>query len=103
MPFPLTIAMEVVALNNQITAAQPLESAPSGIRTLLATQATTLASDIEGALADAAGDLDTFSAPMMAPAMVLSFLEVADAASTQVSLADLAGVVGRVASNLTNG
>lgn len=103
MPFPADIQAEVLALNTAITAAMPLESAPQRTMAALATQADMLVTDVDTALTIAAGDLDTYGAPTMPPAMVLAFLNAVDEATTQVSLADLAGVAGRVASNLTNG
>jgi hypothetical protein len=103
MPFPVTIQTEVSALSAAITAATPLENASNLIITALSTQATTLVNDIDTALSAAAGNLDTFTAPTMAPAMVLTFLSAVDAAETQTSLCDLAGVAGRIASNLANG
>lgn len=103
MPFPINISTEVAALNTAITAALPLEAAPQRTIAALTTQADTLANDVDTALAAAAGALDMFMEPAMAPAMVISFLSVTDDATTQVSLCDLSGVAGRVASNLTNG
>ena len=102
MPFPASISSEVFALNAAIAATGPLEQAPQRFIAALSTQADTLVNDIDTALAAAAGTLDMFTAPVMAPAMVLAFLAVVDDATTQVSLADLAGVAGRVANNLTN-
>lgn len=103
MPFPASISLEVAALNTAIIAAGPLEAAPQRTIAALTTQADTLVNDVDAALADTAGTLDMFMAPTMAPAMVLAFLAVTDSATTQVSLADLSGIAGRVADNLTNG
>jgi hypothetical protein len=103
MPFPAAITIEVGALNTAIAAAMPLEAASRSTITALSTQADTLVNDIDAALLVAADGLNVFAAPVMAPAMVLAFLVIVDDANTQLALADLASVAGRVASNLTNG
>jgi hypothetical protein len=102
MPFPANIATEVAALNTAINAALPLESALPGTIAVLANQADTLVNDIDTALAEAAGTLDTFTAPVMAPAIVLAFQAVVGSGFEQLALCDLAGPVGRVATNLAN-
>jgi hypothetical protein len=102
MPFPANIASEVAALNTSINAALPLESAPPGTIAVLANQADTLVNDIDTAITAAVGTLDTFTAPVMAPAIVLAFEAVVGSGFEQLALVDLAGVAGRVATNLTN-
>ena len=102
MPFPENITAEVAALNTTINAALPLESALPGTITALANQADTAVNDIDIALLAAAGTLDTFTAPVMAPAIVIAFQALVDSGSVQLALCDLAGPVGRVATNLTN-
>jgi hypothetical protein len=102
MPFPANITTEVTALNNAINAALPLESALPGTIAVLANQADTLVNDIDNAIVAAVGTLDTFTAPVMAPAIVLAFQAVVGSGFEQLALVDLAGVAGRVATNLTN-
>jgi hypothetical protein len=102
MPFPVAITNEVAALNTAINAALPLEAALPGTISVLANQADTLVNDIDTALLAAAGTLDSFTPPVMVPAIVIAFEALVDSADTQLALGDLAGFAGRVATNLTN-
>jgi hypothetical protein len=97
------IAAEVAALNTTIAAAQPLAGASQLTVTTLALQAAQLVVDTQSALLVNAGALDTGISDVMAPAIVADFQAIVTSAGTQLSLADLRGLAGRVASNLTNG
>ena len=97
------IAAEVAALNTAIAAAQPLAAASQLTVTALALQASTLVNDTQTAIIANAGSLDTGIADTMAPAIVADFQAMVTSSATQLSLADLLGLAGRVASNLTNG
>ncbi len=103
MGVPSSIAAEVAYLNTAIAAAQPLAQASQLTITTLALQATQLVDDTDAALLASAGALDSGIADTMAPAIVADFQAIVTSAATQLSLSDLAGLAGRVASNLTNG
>ena len=102
MAVPSSIATEVSALNTAFVATGPIEAASQGAVTALANQAIQLVNDIDTALIGVQPLLDMFTPPVMAPALVLDFLSAVDQATMQLSLADLAGVAGRIASNLAN-
>ena len=103
MSVPSGIVAEVAYLNTAIAAAQPIAQASRLTITTLALQATQLVNDTSAALDASAGALDTGIADTMAPSIVSDFQAIVDSSATQLSLADLRGLAGRVASNLTNG
>lgn len=103
MAVPASIANEITVLGLAIDDATPLASASVGVLTALATTADEVADAVQDALVAATGALDMWSAPYMAPAIALGVLGVLNDSLTQLSLADLRGVTGRIASNLTNG
>ena len=103
MPVPAAIITEVMALNTALTAAGDLDNADQATLAALTNSAISLTNDTDAALAGAAGALDTGISDIMAPAIVNDFLSLVDAGGTQLAMADLRGVAGRMATNLTNG
>jgi hypothetical protein len=101
---PPAILALIQALNAAIAAAQPLGSATQATMTALATQAAGLVEAVEAAIAaDYGGLLDTWTGPAMAPAIAAGLLSVYADGAAQLSLADVAGFAGRMATNLANG
>ncbi len=103
MPIPANVSSDISALDAAIVGASPLENAQFGILAALATQANQLVNDIDAAIPIVAGQLDTFIAPIMPPAMVIAFFGIQDSGQTQWQLSTIAGYAGRMATNLTNG
>ena len=102
MAVPANIAAEVAALNATFVAIGSIEAASQGTVTSLANSAAQLVNNVETALTGVQPLLDTFMPPVMPPALVLQILAAETAAEAQLSLADLRGVSGRIASNLAN-
>lgn len=96
------ITAEVAALNSAFLAIGTIETASTGSVTALANQAEQLVNDVETDLVGVQPLLDTFMPPVMPPALVQQVLDAETVAETQLSLADLRGVSGRIASNLAN-
>jgi hypothetical protein len=63
--------------------------------------AASLVSDVDAALAGAAGALDAFAAPSDPVAIASGLSGLLTASQNQTDLADLRGLAGRVASNLS--
>ena len=91
---------EIAALNVAFAAASPIEQAPRASVTALQINAAQLVSDIDSALASAAGALDTFTTPLLAADMATGLLGLYMASQNQTDLADVRGLAGRVVSNL---
>src|SRR6185437_906501 len=100
MTVPASMAAEVSALNAAFVAIGSIETATQGSVTALANQAAQLVNDVEADLTGVQPLLDTFMPPLMAPALTQQLLDAQTDAQTQLSLADLRGVSGRIASNL---
>lgn len=103
MPIPVNIIGEVSALNAAIAANSPLELLSSSALTMLTNQAIQLVNDTDSAISAAAGQLDSFVAPMMPIEMAAQFISVQDSGQTQWLLVLLEGYAGRLATNLING
>ena len=100
MAIPSALQAEIAALTAAFSAASPLPQAPRASITALQINAAQLVSDVDAALAGAAGALDTFSAPPLPDAMAAGLTALCAASQNQTDLADLRGLAGRVASNL---
>ena len=100
MAIGTALQAEIAALNVAFAAATPIEQAPRAAVTALQINAAQLVSDVDAALAGAAGALDTFTAPAMAADMATGLTGLYTASQNQTDLADLRGLAGRVASNL---
>ena len=102
MAVPSGIAAEVSYLSAAIATAQPLAQASQTTITTLVLQATQLVDDTDAALLASAGALDSGIADVMPGAIIADFQAIVASAGAQLSLSDLRGLAGRVASNLTS-
>ena len=100
MTIPTTITSELAVLQAQVTAASPLSSASSPTLTAIKLNAEQLVSDINSALATAAGALDTWTSPTDPNAIVSGVLGLLSNAEDQAKLSNMAGFVGRSNKNL---
>jgi hypothetical protein len=100
---PANVTSELAALQAQVSSAAPLASASAPTISAIQLNAEQLVSDIATALANAAGQLDTFMpppAPTDPAGIVAGVLAIAESATDQFMLADMGGFVGRAAANL---
>lgn len=100
MTVPAAITSELAALQAQVAAAAPLTSASAATVLALQLNAAQLVTDVDAALAGAAGQLDTWIAPADPDQIVAGVTALVDSVEDQSSLADTRGLVGRVAANL---
>jgi|SRR6516165_10242197 hypothetical protein len=100
MSIPANITAELANLQAQVTAAGPLAAASAPTLTAMQLNAAALVSDINAALAGAAGALDTWMAPTDPAAIVTGILALETNADDQASLANMAGYAGRALKNL---
>ena len=100
MPISADLQAKVAALNTAFLAASPVEQSPRAAVTALQINAAHLVSDVDSALAGAAGGLDAFAAPSDPVAIATGLSGLLTASQNQTDLADLRGLIGRVASNL---
>ena len=100
MPIPANIIADLQDLSAEYAAAAPLTIAASTTIQALAIEAASVVSDLDAAIPAAAGALDGFAPTGKAPAIATAVLGLLDASTTQSSLTDIRGIVGRMASNL---
>jgi hypothetical protein len=100
MAIGAALQSEIAALNAAFSAASPIPQAPRASITALQINAATFVSQVDSALAGAAGALDTFAAPTAPEAMAAGVVGLLTASQNQTDLANLRGLAGRVASNL---
>jgi hypothetical protein len=94
------IVTELNSLQAQVEAAQPLANAPHSTVVALQLNAINLLSDINTALAAAAGSLDGWVAPVDAPSIIKGILGIYQNAQDQRDLFLASAMVGRIVSNL---
>lgn len=99
MSIPSNITTELAALQAQVAAASPLNSASFPTIRALQLNAGNLVADIQAALT-ASNTLDTWIAPSDPISMVAGFNAVVTAGEDQSNLSLMRGVVGRAATNL---
>jgi hypothetical protein len=100
MAIPSQIKSGIAALSASFTAISPINAAPRAQVIAIQTQAGQLIADIDLALGNASGALDTFPA-VTDPALLANAVSgLAVAASTQADLSDVRGLIGRVNANL---
>ena len=95
MSIPAKITAELTALQAQLTAAEPIQSASQPTVVAIQLNAEQLLTDIGIALTAAAGSLDTWVAPVDPQQIVNGILGLGASADDQSSLADSVGYVGR--------
>lgn len=94
------ITSELMSLQAQVAAAEPLANATRAAVVALQLNAGQLVSDVQAALTAPSNTLDTWIAPSDPSSIVSGFLNVASVAQDQDKLSLMRGLVGRVASNL---
>ena len=100
MALPTSITADLANLQTAYASAAPLATAPATTVYALSVQAGSVVSDLDSAVLAASGALDTYTAPVMAPAIATGVLGLLTASQTQSALTDIRGYVGRIALNL---
>jgi hypothetical protein len=97
---PASLQAAATFLQTQVAQNTPLTSAPQAQVTAMQLNADNLITAADLALLAAAGQLDTFTAPVGAIPIIQGVVALAQAAQNQRDIALFAGIVGRVALNL---
>lgn len=100
MSIPSNISTELANLQKQLTAAGTLSNASAPTILALQLNCAQLLSDIDTALTNAAGKLDSFGDPTDPVDIINEFADIVESATDQSTLANLAGYVGRSNINL---
>lgn len=100
MSIPANVTADLTTLQAQVVANTPLGAASQAAITAMQLNASQLVTDAVSALASAAGTLDTWTTPVDPAAIISGVLGLSGNASDQSALADLGGIVGRIAANL---
>jgi hypothetical protein len=100
MTIPANVTSELANLQSQVAAATPLSAASLATLTAIQLNAAQLAADIGAALTNAAGALDTWTAPADPVAIINGVNGLIGNASDQASLSNMQGYVMRAAKNL---
>lgn len=100
MSVPANVLSELSALQTQVAAAKPLQSAPYATIKAIQLNAQNLVADIDAAVISTMGSLDTWTAPTDPDLMVSGVLSLLQNAVDQTALTNMRGFVGRATSNL---
>jgi hypothetical protein len=100
MGIPANITTELNFLEGQVTANTPLTGAPRATITAMQLNAAQLVNDIDSAVTNAAGTLDTWTPPTDPAAIAAGLEALGGNADDQSALTNMRGFVGRAAANL---